>query len=356
MWNLVFFVAIISACNNRPERSGFSLVKDQEIYSGVFIPFDSMEGVDKSKIEQEIIIKLQGSSESMLGEYTADKNGVTFNPLIRLTPGNVYQVVFRGRILTSLAVPNEKKSGTSKLIGIYPSADTLPENLLKVYLKFSNPMRRGMSGQYLSMLDEKGDTLKNIFLNLEPELWDEESRQLTVWLDPGRIKRGLQPNERDGNPLQTGSLYTLAVSKEWTDIQGAQLNKAYTKQFVAMAKDLESPDPVKWEIKIPKSGSRDALSIYFLEALDYALLYNTISIIQPGGQTFNGQISVNNKERSLLFYPKTNWKPGTYHLEIDSKLEDLAGNNLNRLFDRDLLKYKKPAGEGRYHTRSFVID
>ncbi len=353
---LVFFAAINSACNRSSGQKGLSIIKDRETYSAVFIPFDSIPGVDKNRLEKEIIVKLEGSRENMLGRYTFNNDGVIFKPLIGLTPGNTYQVVFKGRALTNLTVPQVKKSGATKLTAIYPSADTLPENLLKIYLKFSKPMRRGVSGQYLSMLNEKGDTLKNIFLNLDSELWDEEGRQLTVWLDPGRIKRGLQPNERDGNPLQKGSVYTFAVSTEWTDLQGAKLNKPYTKKFIAVAKDIQSPDPSTWIIKIPKSSSRQALSISFPEALDFALLYNTISIVQPGGHTFNGEMKVNNKEHSLLFYPKTNWKRGTYHFKIDSKLEDLAGNNLNRLFDRDLMKDQNPVAKDRYYTRQFIVD
>ena len=38
--------------------------------------------------------------------------------------------------------------------------------------------------------------MKSIFLELENELWNPEHTQLTLWLDPGRIKRDLIPNQR----------------------------------------------------------------------------------------------------------------------------------------------------------------
>lgn len=355
MCNLVFFAVIVSACNIRPGQDEISIVKDRETYPAVFIPSGLIEGLDKNRLEEELNLKLKGSRENMLGEYTIDNEGVVFKPLIKLTPGNAYQVVFKGRMLTELTVPKEKLTNIVTLAAIYPSADSLPENLLKVYLSFSKPMRRGVSEKYLSMLNEKGDTLSNIFLNLNSELWDEEGKQLTVWLDPGRIKRGLQPNEKDGKPLKTGSVYTLAVSKEWADLRGAKLDKPYVKQFVATTKDIKSPDPSSWKIKVPQSNTRQSLSISFNESLDYALLKNTISIILIDGQIVSGKVIVNIKEDSVSFYPDSNWKPGNYHLIIDSKLEDLAGNNLNRLFDRDLLK-DKPVGKNRFHTRQFVID
>lgn len=352
--NLVFFVAIISACNRQPAQGEISIVQEDGIPTAIFIPSDSIVGLDKNRLEYEISVTLKGSRESVLGEYTSDNYGVLFKPLIGLTPGSAYQIVFRGKIISNLIVPLKKIDNTVSLTAIYPSTDTLPENLLKFYLNFSKPMRQGVSGKYLSMLNEKGDTLHNIFLNLNTELWDEEGKQLTVWLDPGRIKRGLQPNERDGNPLRTGSSYTLAVSKEWTNLNGAKLTRSYTKRFVATAKDIESPNPLNWKMNVPGSGSRQALTISFNEVLDHSLLYNSISIAHHDGQEVKGKVFVSNKERSLIFYPEYHWSAGNYYLEIDSRLEDLAGNNLNRLFDRDLLK-DRPAGKKEFHTRQFLI-
>ena len=79
----------------------------------------------------------------------------------------------------------------------------MPENLLKIYLRFSHPMREGQSDKYISLIKNGKDTLPDVFLNLQPELWNEDRTVLTVWLDPGRIKRDLQPNLKLGNPLAT---------------------------------------------------------------------------------------------------------------------------------------------------------
>ena len=40
------------------------------------------------------------------------------------------------------------------------------------------------------------------FLDLQPELWNAEGTVLTLWLDPGRIKRDLIPNKELGIPLK----------------------------------------------------------------------------------------------------------------------------------------------------------
>lgn len=354
MCNLAFFAAIISSCNTRPNPGQISIINDPEISSAIFIPLDSIPGVDKTSPGQELVIRLVGNEESILGDYTIENGGVLFKPLIGLTPGNVYQVRYKGRTLTNLTVPLNNSDQIPELSAIYPSADTLPENLLKFYLNFSKSMRQGVSENNLFILDEKGDTLKNIFLNLNTELWDEKGTLLTVWLDPGRIKRGLQPNERDGNPLHTGNVYTLVVSKEWTDLQGTKLDKQYKKRFVTTIKDIHSPDPLTWKITAPKSSSRQSLSISFNESLDFSLLYNTLLILHPDGVKVKGEIIVNKQERFWLFIPESKWSAGTYNLKIDSHLEDLAGNNLNRLFDRDLL-IDKPARKKKSYTRQFTI-
>ena len=47
-------------------------------------------------------------------------------------------------------------------------------------------------------------------------------------------------------------------------------------------------------------------------------------------------LRVMNEEKTIEILPNKKWKAGWYRLRITSYLEDLAGNNLNRLFDRDV--------------------
>ncbi|MEJ7693922.1 Ig-like domain-containing protein [Daejeonella sp.] len=353
--NLVFFVTVFSSCSDQRRPAEITVIKKEGRSVAIFIPSDLVKGINEDNLDEEIFIRIAGKPENILGEYTQNDGGILFTPLIELTPGTDYQIIFQGRLLSGLSIPGRTNVGDVTLLAVYPSADTLPENLLKVYLNFSKPVRQGVSERYLTMLDGKGDTLKDIFLNLNTELWDEEGKQLTIWLDPGRIKRGLQPNEKEGNPLQSGSTYTLVISPEWTDLRGAALDKQHSKKFFTGRKDTQSPNPSTWKMNLPVSGSRQALSISFNESLDHSLLFNTITIIRRAGRPLNGKVSVGANERSLLFYPETPWAAGIYYLKIDSRLEDLAGNNLNRIFDRDLLN-DKPAGKNEFHTKQFIIN
>jgi len=352
--NLVFFAMIFFSCHETKEAQEVSIIKTSGQSVALFIPSELIDGLKKKDIEKELVVKINGQSENMLGEYDIDDSGVVFKPLIVFSPGSHYQVLFQGKVISDLSIPENQLLQGPIIDEIYPSADTLPENLLKLYLKFSRPMRQGVSEKYLTMLDSNGDTLRDIFLNLNTELWDEDGKQLTIWLNPGRIKRGLQPNENEGSPLRYGSSYTFSIAGEWADIRGNKLGKAYSKRFTARVKDIVSPKPGLWKLYIPAAGSPEPLAINFNESLDYTLLSNTIILINPDGEQIRTKMVVKNNERSLLIYPENKWPAGEYYLKTDTRLEDLAGNNLNRLFDRDILTDVQ-VGKEEFYTRKFVI-
>ena len=47
---------------------------------------------------------------------------------------------------------------------IYPEQNILPENILKFYIHFSEPMREGNFLDHIHLLDSKGKDLKGVFL------------------------------------------------------------------------------------------------------------------------------------------------------------------------------------------------
>jgi hypothetical protein len=96
-------------------------------------------------------------------------------------------------------------------VQIYPTADRLPANLLRLYLVCDRAMSAGESRTHLVLLDAGGRPIERAFLQLEDELWDPSGRRLTVLFDPGRIKRGLKANLESGPPLVEGRRDRLAV-------------------------------------------------------------------------------------------------------------------------------------------------
>jgi hypothetical protein len=131
------------------------------------------------------------------------------------------------------------------------------------------------------------------------------------------------------------------VEGNWPDKKGTTSGHPFTKKFVAVFPDTVSPSPDKWKLTIPAKATRIPLHIDTGEPLDYFLLINTISILDASGQTINGSILISNNESMYSFTPEMPWTAGEYTIMVEQRLADLAGNNLDRLFDVDLYNTKE---------------
>jgi hypothetical protein len=259
----------------------------------------------------------------------------------------------KGEEIGVIDIPVANPADVPVVSAIYPATDTIPENLLKLYIRFSKPMQEGQSLQHIAFI-KNGDTVPDVFLDLQRELWSNDRTTLTLWLDPGRIKRDLQPNKNMGPPLQQGERFELLVQKDWRDANGASLSETYKQSFIVGIRDSISPDIKLWTFHLPQTGTNEPLSIDLNEALDYVLLNNCIRITDSSGNVFKGSMSVNTTGTGLTFTPADHWKSGNYNLECKARLEDLAGNNLNRLFDNDLSK-KETHQSKEVYKKTFIV-
>jgi hypothetical protein len=189
------------------------------------------------------------------------------------------------------------------------------------------------------------------FLELDQELWDPDNQRLTVLFDPGRIKRGLVPEQEIGPPLVEGKKFTIAVDKDWQDARGISLVEGFEKAFSVGPADRISPDPKQWKITAPKAGTSDALVVDFPKPMDYALLQRLLSVAGIAGD-----ITVDREETEWRFTPHAAWKAGSYSLVADATLEDLAGNHLDRAFDVDTQDGHLEEDESRRAgTKTFTV-
>jgi hypothetical protein len=214
---------------------------------------------------------------------------------------------------------------------VYPSANTLPANALKLYVYFSASMSRGNSWAHIRLQREDGSVVAAPFLELDQELWDRDNRRFTILFDPGRIKRGLASLAEAGPALEAGSTYTLVISRDWLDGRGAPLVEEYRKTFRVTPDDRNPPDPATWRITPPRAGTSNPLVIRFPKPLDYALLQHEIEIVP----SVAGTVSVGANETEWRFTPHAPWTRGDYKIIIHTDLEDLAGNHILRAFDVD---------------------
>lgn len=358
IYGLILFVFIGScSCSSSSGNNKIRILWTDKTATGVSIPNALTQGVPSDSVSSLVKIRLMSSDSlvSILGSYSVGAEGVSFTPLIPFTRGLEYEVRLRDARLGTFAVPLADLADAPKLLGIFPSNDTLPENLLKIYLHFSQPMQEAKSGDYVFLIKNQSDTVQDAFLNLQPELWNEDRTVLTLWLDPGRIKRDLHPNTQLGAPLQKNGRYRMGISSAWKDQQGTPLPQLYTKSFVTIQRDSLSPVPGNWTLVSPPVGTSQPLKVDFKEALDHSLIAESMSIEGENGKTISGRWEVGEEEKMAYFKPAENWKSGKYGLYVRTVLEDLAGNNVNRPFDRDVTKTGTPDRTDEFVKISFLI-
>jgi len=59
-------------------------------------------------------------------------------------------------------------------------------------------------------------------------------------------------------------------------------------------------------------------------------------VVDPDGRLVDGISEIGPGERGWRLIPRQPWLPGAHRLLVDPGLEDLAGNSVARVFDRDL--------------------
>ncbi|MEK7831924.1 MAG: hypothetical protein AAB401_12600, partial [Acidobacteriota bacterium] len=217
----------------------------------------------------------------MLGKYRNEASALRFEPQFALEPGVTYRAVFlpgklpggsgNSVVTATFTPPLRDLTPTTVVTQIYPTADALPENLLKFYIHFSAPMRRGNIYENIHLLDAAGKAIELPFLEIDEELWNQEFTRLTLFIDPGRIKRGVKPLEEIGPSLEAGKSYKLVIDREWRDGNGAPLKASFEKAFRVAPADRQSPDQTQWQIQPPTAGARQALTINFPEPMEHAL-------------------------------------------------------------------------------------
>ncbi len=329
------FLFFVCSCRNTSPKGSASIVWINNKAASLKIPVSLLNDSSGKSLK----IQLSSGTSDILGEVKLRDNVIFFEPLVPFTRGLHYKILDGESLVSEVEIPMSD-SVPPELIAVYPSQDTVPENLLKMYLRFSEPMQEGTSLSYIRLL-QNSDTLKNTFLDLQPELWNNDGTVLTLWLDPGRIKRDLIPNRKLGAPLNSNKKYTLVIGSGWRSKEGKSTMHLFRKDFAAASRDEVLPSPERWKFSLPKPGTQDAFEINFNESLDYSLANDAIYLLDSDGAIIRGIVLLTNEERTWQFIPDKVWAKGNYFVEIETRIEDLAGNNMNRPFDRNISTTKE---------------
>lgn len=291
------------------------------------------------------------ASQPLFGSVVKTSDSVCFAAALPLAPGETYRIEIQTadgtwstqRLKFNLPV------AAAPTVSITPSPTVLPANALKLYLHFTQPMEQGVFLDRITLQRQDGKVVHGAFR--ETELWSPDGKRLTLWLHPGRQKTGVNLNIDEGPVLQEHSEHMLKIAGNWRSTTGVVLGKETAFKLAAGAVDHICPNPLRWQITVPKAGTRDPLVVRFDEPLDPSMLVSALKA-QRGEGEVAGVVSVAADARTWSFTPVVAWTPGDCVLKIDPLLEDLAGNNLLGPFevDRDA-----PAKAAATTTLSFKV-
>lgn len=292
-------------------------------------------------------VELEGASgPPMAGRYQVDGAIVRFTPFFGFDPGRSFKATLdpskigrpdaepwrAKKVELRFDVPARAALRTTIVRHVYPSGPTLPENMLRFYIEFSEPMGRGSALEHIRLIDDTGKEVVEPFLPVEAEFWSPDRTRFTLFFDPGRVKRGIKPNRDMGRALVPGRKYALVIDEQWRDGREQPLKSTYRHEFTvgpAIEKALNQAD---WKITPPRPGTRDPLIVTFPWALDHALMQRSLGV-SHGPADVSGQGMVSESEKRWSFTPSDPWTSGEYSVVALTLLEDPAGNRLGRAFE-----------------------
>jgi len=303
---------------------------------------DAAASLQDQRIASQVLrVYLGDMPSAMIGDYQLTGEVLTFTPRFPLLPGRDYRVVLdlselapnKDPMVYRFRTPAAPVHQSTFVTEVYPSADVVPANLLRIYIYFSRPMSRSGILNHIRLVDQSDHPVEQAFLETEGGLWDPEARRLTLFFHPGRIKTGVSLHEKMGLALKPGGRYRLIVSKDTEDAEGQPLGADFTKEFRVAPEDRQSPDVREWNIQAPRANTRNALVVDARKPLDHALFERLIRVEDPAGNVVRGAVTLEENDTRWRFVPEQPWRAGEYYLRAAGELEDLAGNRPTRLFE-----------------------
>ena len=183
-----------------------------------------------------------------------------------------------------------------------------------------------------------GAPLPDALLTMDPELWDPQRRRITVLFDPARLKRGLAPAPRGGVPVarRRGRL-SWSSTRAMRDARGVALGVDTRHRFSVGPRRPEPRRPVGLgRRRRRRRHARSAAGVVRSRARPRAaraLPDRRRRARRDRGGHVDAPRTPTRRGRSS---PPTRGQPRRTPLVVDPILEDVCGNSVTRVFDRDL--------------------
>ena len=206
---------------------------------------------------------------------------------------------------------------------ISPSGPQVPANLLRIELRFDQPMPALALGS-ITLRDEAGAPIADALLDIG--LPGAQERSLVILMHPGRIKSGVGPNLAIGPALIAGQQVSISVDDP-------RLAHPLRHRWRVVAARTGAIDPGAWSLRAPAAGGRAPLVLRLPAPLN-ASAADFIAVADGAGRRLAGKASFLAGETRWHFVPAAPWKADHYQLRIHADLEDPAGNRLCAPFEQ----------------------
>jgi len=217
-------------------------------------------------------------------------------------------------------------SAATAWVEVHPAGPSVPENLLRIELRFSRPQPLPFDVGRVKLSDAStGATIENALLDLA--LPDAEGRWITVLLDPGRVKTAAGPNRAAGRALSAGSVVRLTIESD-------RPGELPVSQRWAVGPPAERRlDAQSWRLVPPRPQSRMALRVDLGPNPISSAGARLMAVRDASGRPVPGRPSLDSGDTRWRFTPERDWREGRYELVTHPQLEDSAGNRACAAFE-----------------------
>ena len=143
-------------------QTASTLILPNEINGSVELKISAIANLNTEKFGYEylsVFVKNEReeySSNAVQGRYTIEDDYLVFAPYFPFEKEMTYVVrtknteVDSNYSYQSFQVGKKQPFDKAEVVSIYPSANELPENLLRFYFYFNTPMKKGQALKYIS--------------------------------------------------------------------------------------------------------------------------------------------------------------------------------------------------------------
>lgn len=280
------------------------------------------------RVRASVPVTVHLGESPMFGVMAMDHGYHVFRPSFPFTPGLDYEAradecVVRFSLPAASVPPAD-------ILHIRPRAPELPANTLRFYVSFSVPMAEGAGLSHVRLEDlDAGAEVTGVFFDARQELWSADRRRVTLLLDPGRVKSGLQAHTMLGRALQAGRRYRLHVLASWPTLDGRPIARSVHHDFRVTEPTMVALQPESW--RAARLGEHMVLD--FGHPVDHVSVGRYLALVQASGAVVPGTWTLHDEAQRGSFTPLDEWPAGELALRVHQRFEDVAGNTVDAAFD-----------------------